>query len=91
MTLTPLDAGTVDAAMAAALDQARDALGSSDIPVGAVVLSPAGEVIAAGRNEREALSDPTAHAEDHICGGETPRQGDDQQQHSAAGRGLATR
>jgi tRNA(adenine34) deaminase len=61
--LTPLDAGTVDAAMAAALDQARDALGSSDIPVGAVVLSPAGEVIAAGRNEREALSDPTAHAE----------------------------
>jgi tRNA(adenine34) deaminase len=49
--------------MGAALDQARAALTSSDIPVGAVVLSATGEVISAGRNEREALSDPTAHAE----------------------------
>lgn len=52
-----------DAAMSAALEQARAALDSADIPVGAVVLSPDGAVIAAGRNEREALWDPTAHAE----------------------------
>lgn len=52
-----------DAAMSAALEQARAALESADIPVGAVLLSPDGEVLAAGRNEREALWDPTAHAE----------------------------
>lgn len=34
-----------------------------EIPVGAVVLDPSGVVLAAAHNEREALSDPTAHAE----------------------------
>jgi tRNA(adenine34) deaminase len=52
-----------DAAMSAALEQARAAAVSEDIPVGAVVLSPSGEVVSAGRNEREASFDPTAHAE----------------------------
>ena len=33
------------------------------MPIGAVVLDPAGEVIGTGRNEREATHDPTAHAE----------------------------
>jgi tRNA(adenine34) deaminase len=33
------------------------------VPIGAVVLDPAGEVIGVGSNEREATHDPTAHAE----------------------------
>jgi tRNA(adenine34) deaminase len=35
----------------------------ADVPVGAVVLDPAGAVVARGRNRREAAGDPTAHAE----------------------------
>ncbi len=34
-----------------------------DLPIGAIVLSANGEVIARARNEREATGDPTAHAE----------------------------
>ena len=34
-----------------------------DVPVGAIVLDPAGVEIGVGRNEREATGDPTAHAE----------------------------
>lgn len=52
-----------DAAMAAALDEAALAVATGDVPVGAVVLDPAGDVIGRGRNEREARADPTAHAE----------------------------
>jgi len=36
---------------------------ASDVPVGAVVLDPAGRELAAAGNERERLGDPTAHAE----------------------------
>ena len=36
---------------------------SGDVPVGAVLLNPAGEVVAVGKNERELNGDPTAHAE----------------------------
>src|SRR4029078_6105460 len=36
---------------------------SGDVPVGAVVLDPAGEVIASAANARERDGDPTAHAE----------------------------
>ncbi len=53
-------------AMRLALDQAacRPATGDgADVPVGAVVLDGEGEVIASGRNQREADGDPTAHAE----------------------------
>lgn len=35
----------------------------ADVPVGAVVLDPGGNVVARARNQREALADPTAHAE----------------------------
>ena len=56
-------AGPHDAAMRAALDQARGALATGDVPVGAVVLDPAGVVVGAGRNVREADADPTGHAE----------------------------
>jgi len=49
--------------MRAALDEARAAVDSGDVPVGAVILDPSGTVIARGRNRREADGDPTAHAE----------------------------
>jgi tRNA(adenine34) deaminase len=46
-----------------ALEQARAAPASGDVPVGAVVVDPAGTVVGSGRNRREADGDPTAHAE----------------------------
>ncbi|WP_284979105.1 nucleoside deaminase [Arthrobacter sp. fls2-241-R2A-200] len=49
--------------MGLALDQARLALTTEDVPIGAVVLGPDGVVLGSGRNEREAHGDPTAHAE----------------------------
>ncbi len=49
--------------MAVALDEARAALATDDVPIGAVVLSAAGDVIGTGRNVREAEHDPTGHAE----------------------------
>lgn len=49
--------------MRLALDEARNALATDDVPIGAVVLSPAGDVIGRGRNIREAVGDPTGHAE----------------------------
>ena len=49
--------------MGLALDQARLALRTADVPIGAVVLGPDGEILGLGRNEREAHGDPTAHAE----------------------------
>ena len=52
-----------DAAMDAALDQARAALTTGDVPIGAVVLDELGAVLATGRNVREAEGDPTGHAE----------------------------
>ncbi len=52
-----------DVAMVAALDVARSALAAGEVPIGAVVLDPSGTVIASAHNEREALHDPTAHAE----------------------------
>ncbi len=52
-----------DEAMDLALTEARAALATADVPVGAVVLSPTGDVIGRGRNLREATHDPTAHAE----------------------------
>ncbi|HCB07227.1 MAG TPA: tRNA-specific adenosine deaminase [Nocardioides bacterium] len=49
--------------MGAALGEARTALARGDVPVGAVVLNDAGAVVGAGHNVREALGDPTGHAE----------------------------
>ncbi len=50
-------------AMRLALDEADAAGPAGDVPVGAVVLGPDGEVLARAHNEREAAGDPTAHAE----------------------------
>ncbi|KGM02746.1 cytidine deaminase [Cellulomonas cellasea DSM 20118] len=49
--------------MGLALDEARAALATGDVPVGAVVVGPGGAVVGTGRNAREAAGDPTAHAE----------------------------
>jgi tRNA(adenine34) deaminase len=55
--------GRYGAWMRLALDEARAALATGDVPVGAVIVDAAGRVIGRGRNERELLQDPTAHAE----------------------------
>lgn len=49
--------------MAVALEEARAAARRGEVPVGAVVVSPRGEVVAAAGNRTRELSDPTAHAE----------------------------
>ena len=53
----------LESAMALALSEALGALESGDVPVGAIVVGPNGDVVGAGHNEREATGDPTAHAE----------------------------
>jgi tRNA(adenine34) deaminase len=49
--------------MRLAIDEARAAEAAGEVPVGAVVVTPAGEVIATGNNRVLRDSDPTAHAE----------------------------
>jgi tRNA(adenine34) deaminase len=49
--------------MRLALDEAAAAGARGEVPVGAVVLDPLGEVLAAAGNDRESTADPTAHAE----------------------------
>ncbi|MEQ8718036.1 MAG: nucleoside deaminase [Acidimicrobiales bacterium] len=51
-----------DEAMTAALAEARLAPDHGDVPIGAVVVVD-GAIVARAHNEREAASDPTAHAE----------------------------
>ncbi|MDI9468874.1 MAG: nucleoside deaminase [Bacillota bacterium] len=50
-------------AMALALAEAGEAAAAGEVPVGAVLVSAAGEVLGRGRNRREARQDITAHAE----------------------------
>lgn len=52
-----------DEAMGLALDAARAAELHDDIPIGAVVLGPQGQVLSVAGNERELTGDPTGHAE----------------------------
>ncbi|MEO6944349.1 MAG: nucleoside deaminase [Lacisediminihabitans sp.] len=49
--------------MRAAIDDARLAVKTGDVPVAAIVLDATGNPIGRGRNEREKSADPTAHAE----------------------------
>lgn len=49
--------------MLAALERARLAQASGDVPVAALVIDASGTTIGAGVNERELTGDPTAHAE----------------------------
>ena len=49
--------------MSLALAEARAAAARGEVPVGAVIVSPAGAVLAAAGNRTRELRDPTAHAE----------------------------
>lgn len=49
--------------MSLALEEARAAGSSGDVPVGCVIVDRQGHVLARGRNRRESDADPTAHAE----------------------------
>jgi len=49
--------------MNAALELARQAMTTGDVPVGAIVINAAGEIVGSGNNLREFDNDPTAHAE----------------------------
>lgn len=49
--------------MRLALNEAQLCLEFGDVPVGAVVLGAAGQVVGSGRNVRERDADPTGHAE----------------------------
>jgi tRNA(adenine34) deaminase len=52
-----------DDAMQIALVEANAAREHNDVPVGAVLLSPSGDVVARNHNRKEELGDATAHAE----------------------------
>jgi tRNA(adenine34) deaminase len=49
--------------MTRSLELANNAGNAEEVPVGAVIVNPAGELIATGENRRERDRDPTAHAE----------------------------
>ena len=49
--------------MQAALSLAKVAGDSGDVPVGAIVVNEAGEILGSGQNLREKNKDPSAHAE----------------------------
>jgi tRNA(Arg) A34 adenosine deaminase TadA len=49
--------------MHAALEEARAAAARGEVPVGAIVVDPAGRVVARAGNRTRELTDPTAHAE----------------------------
>ena len=49
--------------MEQALAEAEKALAREEVPVGAVVVDPEGQIIAAAHDAREHRHDPTAHAE----------------------------
>jgi tRNA(adenine34) deaminase len=52
-----------DSPMSRALAEAAAAAARGEVPVGAVVVSETGEILAASGNRTEAACDPTAHAE----------------------------
>jgi tRNA(adenine34) deaminase len=49
--------------MALALEQASLAALAGEVPVGCVIVSPTGQLLASAQNRRERDEDPTAHAE----------------------------
>ncbi|WP_231714934.1 nucleoside deaminase [Enhydrobacter aerosaccus] len=58
-----MDATTRPSPMERALREARAAAERGEVPIGAVIVDPAGTVLAAAGNRTEADRDPTAHAE----------------------------
>jgi tRNA(adenine34) deaminase len=61
-TVRPVDLDLGDL-MGLALEEAAAAPAHGDVPIGALVADPGGEVIARRHNDRERTGDPTAHAE----------------------------
>ncbi len=49
--------------MQQAIPLAQEVKSSGDVPVGALIVNEAGEIVSFGKNEREKDNDPTAHAE----------------------------
>jgi len=49
--------------MELALAEARSAAARGEVPVGAILVNPAGDVVAAAGNRTRELSDPSSHAE----------------------------
>ena len=49
--------------MQQAITIAQQVKSSGDVPVGALIVNEAGEILSSGKNEREKDNDPTAHAE----------------------------
>ena len=49
--------------MQQAIAIAQEVKFSGDVPVGALIVNEAGEILSSGKNEREKDNDPTAHAE----------------------------
>jgi tRNA(adenine34) deaminase len=49
--------------MQQAISIAQEVKSSGDVPVGALIVNEAGEIVSLGKNEREKDNDPTAHAE----------------------------
>jgi tRNA(adenine34) deaminase len=49
--------------MSKAIDLATIAGNAGEVPVGAIIINPAGEIIGVGENRKERDRDPTAHAE----------------------------
>ncbi len=49
--------------MQQAISLAHEVKSSGDVPVGALIVNEAGEILSSGKNEREKDNDPTAHAE----------------------------
>lgn len=62
--------------MGVALEEAAKAPSSGEIPVGAVVLDPSGDVVARAHNRRELDRDPLAHAEVLVLREAAARTGD---------------
>jgi len=58
-----LAANSYENEMQQALEIAKSALATGDVPVGALILNPEGKVISTGHNRREIDNDPSAHAE----------------------------
>ncbi|MFC4001457.1 nucleoside deaminase [Prauserella oleivorans] len=61
--MKPPKARTDADAVRAAIEVARRARHTADVPIGAVVFAPDGRLLAGAHNAREELGDPTAHAE----------------------------
>jgi tRNA(adenine34) deaminase len=61
--VTPPPLASDEALIRRALELAAAAPSTGDVPIGAVVVDAAGRELAAACNAREALADPTAHAE----------------------------